>query len=212
MEGKLIILLYVAAIAVASSQHFWRKEWWSPCTWSNPAIFCSWGEKRTHLCPKQEAEILPSMKKQLEVSRHKKRRHGSWSHWISQQQQEGECLNEISEQIYSRLHVSESLHFSASIIAEDTHVIEHKCSMMHLSFSGFNSEARFPAKFGYPCCEENLQESSWACDICINRQGKSHSRNPQPQLVSITDRQTDKRLKLYLRLNCTSQLCYVWCT
>jgi hypothetical protein len=29
VEGKLIILLYVAAIAVASSQHFWRKEWWS---------------------------------------------------------------------------------------------------------------------------------------------------------------------------------------
>jgi hypothetical protein len=27
VEGKPIILSYVAAIAVASSQHFWRKEW-----------------------------------------------------------------------------------------------------------------------------------------------------------------------------------------
>jgi hypothetical protein len=38
------------------------------------------GGRRKHLCPKQEAEILPSVKKQLQVSRHKKQRIGSWSH------------------------------------------------------------------------------------------------------------------------------------
>jgi len=41
--------------------------------------------------------------------------------------------------------------------AEDTRVIEHKCSMMYLSFSGLNSAAHFQQNLGTHAVKKTLK-------------------------------------------------------